>query len=350
MDLISDVLSALDSLTQTLAALVTDSPWTYLIVFGLVALDVLFPVLPAEASVLIAAVLAGTGQLSIAWVVVAAGLGAFIGDNVAYWIGRTAGRPIIERLLRGHGERIEQVSAQFHDRGGSFIIIGRFVPGGRTAVSVGAGVLHYPWARFMAYDAVAAVIWALQAAIPGYIGGVVFADRPWIGLAIGVLLAVLITVTIEGLRRYRERRRGSGPVVAVDDRTSGTAVDAGARASRAAVDADDRASGTAVDASARASGGALHAGARAGAAGGLGLSPAIAVPGDALDGGDRDPGTDRGRQEAVVTQPEDRAGAEDDVSDPRPEDRASDGRERAPAEPTEDDEVGARLEDAHEDR
>ena len=145
MDLISDLLAALDSLTQTLAGMLTDSPLTYLLVFGLVALDVLLPILPAEASVLIAAVLAGTGQLSLAWVIVAATLGAFVGDNVAYWIGRTAGRPLVERILRGNAERLQQVGAQFHDRGGSFIIIGRFVPGGRTAVSIGAGVLHYPW-------------------------------------------------------------------------------------------------------------------------------------------------------------------------------------------------------------
>jgi membrane protein DedA with SNARE-associated domain len=275
------------------------------LVFGLVALDVLFPILPAEGSVLIAAVLAGTGTLSIAWVVVAAALGAFVGDNVAYWIGRTAGRPLIERVMRGHAERLAQVGAQFRDRGGSFIIIGRFVPGGRTAVSVGAGVLHYPWLRFIAYDAVAAVIWALQAAIPGYIGGVVFADRPWIGLAIGIVLAVLITATVEGIRRIRERRRSSGT----------------------------------VDARADAGGGSR-----------LGVAPPAPVPHEALDRADPQPGADRGPQEAVVTEAEDRAGTDDGIGDPGSDDRGHEGREGVPTDPAEDDEVGARLERAHEDR
>ena len=36
--------------------------------------------------------------------------------------------------------------------------------------------------------------------------------RPWIGLAIGIVLAVVITVTIEGIRRIRERRQSSGAV------------------------------------------------------------------------------------------------------------------------------------------
>ena len=46
MDVIDQIVSAFDSLTETLSALVTDSPWTYLIVFAMVALDVLFPILP----------------------------------------------------------------------------------------------------------------------------------------------------------------------------------------------------------------------------------------------------------------------------------------------------------------
>jgi membrane protein DedA with SNARE-associated domain len=307
VDLIGDLLAALDSLTQTLAGMLTDSPLTYLLVFGLVALDVLFPLLPAEASVLIAAVLAGTGRLSLAWVVVAATLGAFVGDNVAYWIGRAAGRPLVERVMRGHAERLEQVGDQFHDRGGSFIIIGRFVPGGRTAVSVGAGVLHYPWARFIAYDAVAAVVWALQAALPGYIGGVMFADRPWIGLAIGVVLAVVITVTLEWIRRIRGPRRASGAV-----------------ATRAG------------------------AGAGVGAGADLPVSPSVPVPGETLHGGDPEPGTDRRPQEAVVAETEDRSRTHEGIGDPGSDDRGTEGREGVPSDAPEDDEIGARLERAHE--
>jgi membrane protein DedA with SNARE-associated domain len=300
MDLIGQLLAAFDSLTETLSAMVTDSPWTYLLVFALVALDVLFPVLPAEASVLIAAVLAGTGKLSLGPILLAAALGAFVGDNIAYWIGRRAGRPLVERVLGGHSERLEQVEAQFQRRGASFIIVGRFVPGGRTAVSVGAGVLRYRWLRFVAYDAVAAVVWALQAAIPGYIGGVVFADRPWVGLAIGIAIAVALTVTVEGVRRWRERR-ASGTVDASGDRGD---------ARRAAA----------------------------------------AVPGEALHETDRAPGTDRGQEQAVVAQSKDGAGPQESLGQPGPGDREGDGGERVPADAAEDDERGARLEGAHEDR
>ena len=221
MDAIGDLIAAFESLTAQLAALITDSPITYLVVFALVALDVLFPILPGEASVLIAAVLAGSGQLSITWVIVAAVLGAFVGDNVAYWIGRGAGRPLVERIMRGRPEQLDEVAARFADRGGSIIIIGRFVPGGRTAVAIGAGVLCFPWLRFVAYDAVAAVVWGLEAAIPGYIGGTVFADRPWIGLLVGIATGAAITLVVEAIRRMSARRKAT-------EKATREAVDSGA--------------------------------------------------------------------------------------------------------------------------
>ena len=106
-----DILGFLDQVTQTLTSLITDLPWTYLLILGLVALDVVLPIIPSEASVLIASVLAGTGHLNIVLIMIAAALGAFIGDNVAYWIGRTAGRPLIERVLGGRMDRLTWVEA-----------------------------------------------------------------------------------------------------------------------------------------------------------------------------------------------------------------------------------------------
>jgi membrane protein DedA with SNARE-associated domain len=208
-----DILGLLDQITETLTSLITDSPWTYLLILGLAALDVILPIIPSEASVLIAAVLAGTGHLNIVLIMVAAALGAFIGDNVAYWIGRTAGRPLIERLLGGRWDRLAWVEGQLETRGGSLIVTGRFIPGGRSVVAIGAGVLHMPWPRFAAWDALAAVIWAIQAALPGFIGGAAFEERPWLGLLFGVVISVSLVVGIEAIRWWRRRRAGlaAGP-------------------------------------------------------------------------------------------------------------------------------------------
>ncbi|MFV2062887.1 MAG: DedA family protein [Chloroflexota bacterium] len=217
METITEIFTWATGLIDSLSQLVTDSPLTYLLILGLVAFDVVIPILPSESIVTAAAVLAGQGQLSIVWVMIAAGLGAFVGDNVAYWIGRAAGRPLIERVLRGRTDKLEDVERQFQRRGGTFIIVGRFIPGGRTVVAIGAGVLHFNWLKFIAYDIVAVVIWALLAAVPGYIGGVIIQDKPWLALVIGFGLSMLVAGGMLLFQRWREGKRDESDVTSSAD-------------------------------------------------------------------------------------------------------------------------------------
>jgi membrane protein DedA with SNARE-associated domain len=137
----------------------------------------------------------------------AAGLGAFVGDNVAYWVGRAAGRPLIKRVLRGNTEQLDIVQEQFDRRGGIFVIVGRFIPGGRTAVAIGAGVLHFSWPQFLVYDGIAAVIWAVQAALPGFIGGALIQDQPWLAMVIGFGLSAVMAGGIYLFQRRRDKVR-----------------------------------------------------------------------------------------------------------------------------------------------
>ena len=207
MNQIIDLFTRLTEWLDALLALVTDSPITYVAIFVMAALDVIVPIIPAEATVTAAAVLAGQGQLNIVWIMIAAGLGAFLGDNVAYWIGRAAGRPLVEKVLRGNTAQLDVVQEQFDRRGGIFIIIGRFIPGGRTAVAIGAGVLHFSWPRFILYDGIAAIVWAFQAALPGFVGGALIQDRPWLAMLIGFGLSALLAAGMYLFQRWRDETR-----------------------------------------------------------------------------------------------------------------------------------------------
>ena len=207
MELLTEIFTWATGLIDSLAEFVTDSPITYLIIFAMSAIDVIVPILPAEGTVTAAAVLAGQGKLNVIWIMIAAGLGAFVGDNVAYWIGRAAGRPLVEKVLRGNTTQLDNVQEQFDKRGGVFIIIGRFIPGGRTAVAVGAGILHFNYVQFVIYDAIAAVIWALQAALPGFIGGSLIQDQPWLAMIFGFILSALLAGGIALAQRWWDRRK-----------------------------------------------------------------------------------------------------------------------------------------------
>jgi membrane-associated protein len=187
------------------------SGWAYVIVFLLAYLDALVPVVPSETSVITAGVVASAGDLSLPLVVAAAASGAFLGDNTAYFIGNRFGTRINERFFSGEKarKRIEWAQRQVSERGGELIAIGRFIPGGRTAVTLSAGTLGYPWRRFVLFDAAAALGWALYAALLGYFGGHAFEAAPWKGLLLALGIAFSVAGAIEVVRWYLKRRRAA---------------------------------------------------------------------------------------------------------------------------------------------
>lgn len=188
----------LESLTQ----LVSGSPWTYAIVLGFAALDAIFPLVPSEATAITAGVLAAAGDLHIALVLAAAASGALIGDNSAYGFGRGAGRITSRPLLRGRQAWAERM---LEARGPYLIVAARFIPGGRTAATVTAGLTRMAWPRFFRAAVAAAALWATFAVGLGYLGGRAFEEKTWLGLVAAFSLAAAITLGVELVRRRRSR-------------------------------------------------------------------------------------------------------------------------------------------------
>jgi len=192
-----------------LVHLVGSSDWSYAIIFLLALLDVLIPLVPSETSVITAGVVAGAGELSLPLVVLVAAGGAFAGDNIAYFLGRYAGGWISPKVFRGEQgpERKAWAERQLAKRGGELIITARFIPAGRTLVTLSAGGLEMPWRRFAFFDVIAGLTWALYASLLGYIGGKAFEHRPWVGLLLAFGIAFTVTGTIELVRWLRARRK-----------------------------------------------------------------------------------------------------------------------------------------------
>jgi membrane-associated protein len=186
------------------------SGWAYAAVFLLALLDAILPVVPSETAVITAGVVAAGGRLSLALVVVSAAVGAVAGDNIAYLVGRRFCAPTTRRFFNSEKsrQRLDWARRQLNQRGGQLILVGRFIPGGRTVVTLSAGLLHFPWRRFIAFDAVAALVWALYAASLGYFGGRAFENAAWKGLLLALGVGFAIAGLVEAIRWVLRRRKG----------------------------------------------------------------------------------------------------------------------------------------------
>jgi membrane-associated protein len=185
----------------------TGSVWTYPILFGICLGDAIFPAFPSETAVIVCGIQAARGQLSLSWVIAVAALGAFVGDSTSYAVGRWLGTPVVKRFFSGETaqRRLEWAKDFLQERGSYVLVIARFIPGGRTATTLTAGIVRLPWmTRFAPYIAVAAILWASYAALLGYLGGRTFENKPIYALLLAFGIAALITVGVEVYRRIRK--------------------------------------------------------------------------------------------------------------------------------------------------
>ncbi len=120
--------------------------------------------IPGETVTLAGGFLAGSDQLNY-WVVLAdASLGAILGGNVGYWIGRAGGWPLllsVGKLLRVQEPQLEAMRTQFSDNAAKAVVLGRFVALLRVFASPLAGIVAMPYPQFLLYNSLGATMWAL---------------------------------------------------------------------------------------------------------------------------------------------------------------------------------------------
>jgi membrane protein DedA with SNARE-associated domain len=183
------------------------SPWFYLIILVVAFFDSFFPVVPSETMVIIGGVSAGLGQLEWPLVALLAAIGAFLGDNFAYYIGVFFSERLQQRYNKSDKgrQRLRWAQHQIENRGGNLLITARFVPGGRTIVTLSCGITGQSRRWFMKWSAIAGVIWGLYATLLGFIGGKSFQDNHTKAFITAFSIAIVATVIVEIVRHFRTR-------------------------------------------------------------------------------------------------------------------------------------------------
>jgi membrane-associated protein len=186
------------------------SPWVYAALFALAMIDGFFPVVPSESVVITAGVFAASsGGPDLPLVIAVAAAGAIVGDHVSYFAGRASGGRLPSSLPPGSRRRaaFDRASTVLAERGGLILVVARYVPGGRTAVTMTMGAVGYPLRSFTAYDSIAGLTWGLYSGMLGYAGGAAFEEDPAKGLLVGFGLALTVTALTELIRYLRGRSR-----------------------------------------------------------------------------------------------------------------------------------------------
>lgn len=193
---------------NSLIDLLTGSAWTYPLLFGICVGDAVFPAFPSETAMIVCGIQAARGQLSLSAVIAVGAAGAFVGDNTAYALGRFVGQPLVDRFFSGERarNRLEWAKGFLQERGSYVLVVARFIPGGRTATTFTAGLVHMRWLlRFVPFIFIAAVLWAVYGALLGYLGGKIFENHPLYGLLVAFGIAASVAAAVEGARWLRKR-------------------------------------------------------------------------------------------------------------------------------------------------
>jgi membrane protein DedA with SNARE-associated domain len=130
--------------------------------------------LPGESIVLVGGFLAGRGDLGF-WQVLACVIsGAVVGNTFGYWAGVYGGWPLVLRVSRWFRideEKLLDVKQRFSNNAARAVFFGRFVTLLRIFAGPLAGIVEMPFAQFMLYNVLGAVVWASAIVTGAYFAG-----------------------------------------------------------------------------------------------------------------------------------------------------------------------------------
>jgi len=170
---------------------------------------------PGETVLILGAVSAAQGHMSIAAVILLAAAAAIMGDNFGYWIGRKLGRNFIftrlekMRLLKPH--HIKRAENAFLRYGSATIFIGRFTAILRTYSALLAGIFEVPYPVFLGFNVAGGIAWATVMGLLGFTLGKNLSLLN--SIIVNIQLVVLVSLAffilwVVGRKAYRILGRG----------------------------------------------------------------------------------------------------------------------------------------------
>jgi membrane-associated protein len=165
--------------------------------------------LPGDSLLFTAGIVAATGDLNLAALVIGLSIAAITGDATGYWYGKRFGRRLFQRenSIWFHRKHLERAHDFYEKHGGKAIIMARFLPVVRTFVPIVAGMALMTYAKFATFNVVGGIGWVVSMTVGGYFFGNIIGDNVDKYLLPMLLLIILLSVAPTAWHLYRENRQ-----------------------------------------------------------------------------------------------------------------------------------------------
>ncbi len=190
-------------MTEFSQVLGTLEPWVHeygaAAIFLILTLESFGAPLPGESLLIVAAILAGRGELSFPALLCSAWAGAVTGDNIGYLIGRRLGHRLLWRfggMVGLKSDRLRKVEAIFARYGPLTVGFARFFSVLRQLNGVVAGSLEMDWWRFLVFNALGGALWVIVWTMAGFYLGKHGSDIAAVTHKLGLFGVILILITL----------------------------------------------------------------------------------------------------------------------------------------------------------
>lgn len=136
----------------------------YAAIFIVLALGLFSLPIPDEVMVLFVGYFTKTGLLHYSFSFIAVFTGSFLGMIISYFIGKKAGRPLINRIGKWFGisQRWSKRAERWVNKyGPTAVIVSYFIPGMRHIAGYFCGIYHMSLKMYSIYAGLSAFVWSL---------------------------------------------------------------------------------------------------------------------------------------------------------------------------------------------
>jgi membrane protein DedA with SNARE-associated domain len=166
-------------------------------------------VIPGETVAILGGVAASLGHVPLWAVLTVVIVAAVVGDSVGFEVGRRFGpRVLASRPLERHRDRLGDARDLLRRRGGSAVLLGRWVAFFRAVMPALAGSSDMRYRTFFVYNALGGILWGTVVVMGGYLAGASYkAVESWLGRGGAVVVGVVAVgaAVVWHLRRRRAR-------------------------------------------------------------------------------------------------------------------------------------------------